>query len=288
MRTKLLKWLALIALMAYTAFISVWAISRAQATRCRGIEIRVQQKGILTDSTTQAGIVGELARYDSKLIGRPVGQINTEEIEKYFLRFNNFQDVQCALSSSGKLLIDVVPLMPEMRVFSNGDSWYINKDGKRLNADARFNADVPVVAGKFNSRIKPKDLLRLVRFINADKTYRDLFTMVKVDSENDILLIPRVAGHIINLGDTSRLQAKFKKIMTAYHEILPYRGWQTYDTISVKFKGMIVATRRDKSQRSHVPEIEEEVDIEEEALNADAGAQQQEEQPSKPKPSTEE
>ena len=47
---------------------------------------------------------------------------------------------------------------------------------------------------------------------------------------------------------------------------MPYCGWETYDTISVKYRGQVVATRRDKTPRRHAPELEEQEDVEEQAL----------------------
>ena len=34
-----------------------------------------------------------------------------------------------------------------------------------------------------------------------------------------------------------------------YKKVLPYKGWEEYDTISVKFRGQVVATRRVKGNR---------------------------------------
>ncbi|MDE6217654.1 MAG: hypothetical protein K2F64_01485, partial [Muribaculaceae bacterium] len=44
------------------------------------------------------------------------------------------------------------------------------------------------------------------------------------------------------------------------------RGWETYATISVKFRGQIVAPRRDKTPLHPLAEIEEEVNPEEASL----------------------
>ena len=35
--------------------------------------------------------------------------------------------------------------------------------------------------------------------------------------------------------------------MAMYHKVLPVRGWDYYDTLSVKWGGQVVATRRLKS-----------------------------------------
>ena len=45
-----------------------------------------------------------------------------------------------------------------------------------------------------------------------------------------------------------------------------HKGWETYDTISVKFKNQIVASRRDKSKKVHSIEIDDSVNIDEQSL----------------------
>jgi hypothetical protein len=52
-----------------------------------------------------------------------------------------------------------------------------------------------------------------------------------------------------------------------YSKVIPYKGWETYDTISVKFNGQIVATRRDKSNLINYEMPVEEEDPEEATLS---------------------
>ena len=51
-----------------------------------------------------------------------------------------------------------------------------------------------------------------------------------------------------------------------YRKVLPKKGWNEYDTISVKFKDQIVATRRIKPVIAPVETVEEEIDLEEQTL----------------------
>lgn len=265
MRNTIGKWLILIALLAYTVVMTIWADSVFATRTCSGIEVHIASPKFPGDTITRRGVVSELARYDSHIIGKPLDKINTLGIEKYLSGFNNFESVQCAVTAAGKLSITIVPMIPELRVFDGNDSYYINKDGKRIDANAKFYAQVPIVSGHFSRRFPPSALLPVARHIASDPVLKNLIMMIKADSPNDIILVPRVVGHVINLGDATDLPVKFRNLMLAYRQIMPYKGWQTYDTISVKFAGRIVATRRDKSQVSHTPLYEESIDFEEDA-----------------------
>lgn len=260
------KWSVLTILVAYAVWASVWAYGEAGNDRCSGIEVQITGAQTV-DTVTSKGVVAELARINKSLIGTPLRQINTRHIETLLNSLSNFEDVQCVITSQGKLRVCVLPMVPEMRVFDGDKSYYINKDGKHINAKAAFYADVPVVSGRFSSRFPAKEIIPVARFIDKDPVLSQLISMIEARDKNNIILIPRISGHVINIGDTTRLTEKRRNIIAAYRKILPYKGWETYDTISVKFHGQIVATRRDKSALHKEVPLTEDIDAEEATLD---------------------
>ncbi len=47
---------------------------------------------------------------------------------------------------------------------------------------------------------------------------------------------------------------------------MPHKGWLEYDTVSVKFRDQIVATRRDKKKLQHSEDYMDDFDMEEHTL----------------------
>lgn len=266
MQKTVLKWLLLFALLSYTAIAAVWAADRARNRACPGVEINVKRAGKGT-TISESAIRTQIDRFDPQLSGKNVSQIRVSELEKSLSGFNNFESVECYISSSGKLCVDVVPMIPEIRVFDrDGSSYYINKDGKRIDARADFFVDVPIVSGRFSERWPASRVLPVVRYINKDKTLRQLVSMIEVRSPHDIILVPRIAGHVINIGDSRNLDEKFRNLMLMYRKVMPYKGWDTYDTISVKFSGQVVATRRDKRVANPIVVQDDDIELEEASL----------------------
>lgn len=266
------KWLILIVLMTGAVLLTIWAGEQASASLCKGIEVEVRGGDPRLLSTTQRGVYQEVLRYDSHLLRRRTSAINTLALQQHLEHISNFESVSCMVTAQGKLRVTVVPMIPEIRVFdeSDGGSYYINKDGKRIRARAEFFADVPIVRGRFTKSFSPKDVLPVVRFVQRDSTLRHLVGMYEARGPHDILLIPRITGHVVNFGDTLRLPEKRRALLAIYRQVMPYKGWETYDTISVKYRGQVVATRRDKSAAVHSSVADDEVDLEEEALRAHA------------------
>lgn len=252
MSHKLTKWLILTVLLAYAVFVSAWAASRVHARHCTGIDIDIRPAADGRPSFLRPkavlGELGSLAQYYSKT---PLYDINTDSLEKHLNTVNNFEHAEVTRTTTGCLHISVTPLIPEARVFTSVGSYYINKDGKRMDAEADYFTDLPIIRGNFTNRMPPAGVLPVVRYIKKDKLLSSLITMIEYRNPDNILLTPRIRGHIINLGDTTDLPAKFEKLLLMYRKVMPYQGWNTYDTISLKFKGQIVATRIDKNQRRH-------------------------------------
>lgn len=268
MKTTILKWTLLIALIAYAVGMAVWANARADADVCTGIQVNISGDSKANEVTLK-GVLSELDKYPKRIKGAPMGTINTLDIERWLMRLSNFEDVSCVLNSQGVLNVDILPMIPEIRVFDGARSYYVNKDGKEIASSAEFFSDVPVVSGHFSRSLRPTYVLPVTRYIARDSLLRQLVAQVVVRDPNNIILVPRISGHVINIGDTSRLAEKHKAILTAYRRILPVKGWEMYDTISVKFKRQIVATRRNKAPLYPVLPLEELADPEEAALTAD-------------------
>lgn len=266
---KILKWGILAALLCYAAGMTVWAHHEADKHVCTGIEVHVEGSAAM-DSVIRHGVTEELRDYPVRIVGTPLHQLNTVDVERYLARYSNFESVNCMISSRGRLVVRIVPLVPVMRVFFADYSYYINKEGKHIESNAEFFNDVPVVSGNFNRRFQPKAVLPLTDYIRKDPMLNELVSMVVAENEHNLILVPRIRGHVVNFGDTTRLDEKKRALALFYRQVMPYKGWEEYDTVSVRFKGQVVATRRDKSRLNHAEEYYEDVDLEEATL-PDAG-----------------
>lgn len=265
MRKTILKWLLLTFLLAYVTSVTIWANSEARLHGCKGIVVEIES-ATAADTVTRHGVLEELSRYPRKIVGTPIETINTKDIVEYLSRLSNFEKVSCVFDTEGMLSVRIVPMIPAVRVFDGNSSYYINKDGKRIESKANFFVDVPVMTGKFSRGFTPKQVLPVVRFVEKDPVLSKVVAMIEARDADNIILVPRIHGHVVNFGDTTRLDEKRQALLTVYHKVIPYKGWEAYDTISVKFQGQVVATRRDKSSGSHGAVYDDDIDPDETTL----------------------
>lgn len=261
-----LKWTLCVIMLAYIAGALAFADYQQGRRTCPGIDLRVEG-GALPDSVMRQGVNSRLSQYGAKIKGAKLKDIDLQKIEDYLSRFSQFESVECSFDPDGRVRISVVPIKPEIRVFEpSGKSYYINRTGKRIEADAEFFVDVPVVILDPGANVSPEYVLPVVRYVCGDPELNSLIGSFKLDGDHDVLLVPRIHGHLVNFGDSTRLPEKKKALLTAYRKILPAKGWTTYDTISVKFSNQVVASRRDKSTGLHGMPLDEGEDLEEATL----------------------
>ena len=248
-------------LLVYVAVAVSWSHSRADEMMCRGLHIEVDDsKGShFVTAREVAHELGNMAKSPSK---RRLADINTDSMERLLNNIDKIESAVCTKLTDGTVNIEVTPMQPVARVFEGNHSYYINKDGKRISATARYHTDAPIIYGRFDSTMSAVDLLPLLRHISSDSAWSALITCVKADGPNNLILVPMIHGHVINIGDINDLPDKFKRIKRAYREILPVKGWNFYDTLSVKWKGQIVATRRAKKLHTAISAVDFEAERE--------------------------
>jgi len=238
-----------VVLMVYLAFALLLTNGMAARDMCRGFDIVVEQNAASRNFVTPAEVRRLLSEWELDSTAMPAADIPVYEIEKRLNTVQNIEKVKVHRLADNRVRIAVTPMIPVARVFdSYGRSYYINREGKRLTANARYRLDVPVVTGSFDAAHQPQMLIPLLERIARDSAWNALVAQVAVEPHNhDVLLVPMIRGHVINLGDTSAIDSKLRRVMTMYRNVLPVKGWNYYDTISVKWGGQVVATRRLKS-----------------------------------------
>lgn len=263
---NLLRVILSIVLMAWLVASLVLTSAWAEQRRCAGIGIEVN------DSASRRFVTArEIARDLSELgyvgRGRLMSSIDTDSIERFLSGNDKIERVTVVRLTNDSILIKVDPMVPVARVFDtmSDESYYINRSGKHIKAEARYHINVPVITGAFpDSSFTPVSLVPLVDYITADSVWNHFVTMIKVDSPTDVILVPSIKGHVVNLGEPDSFDDKFERLQTIYRKVMPVKGWQYYDTISLKWNGQVVATRRQKpvvEDKHRGDDVDEAVDM---------------------------
>lgn len=226
--------------------VAAWFMTRTAAANrmCEGVLITVHDTSEIHFVTPQE-LSAELGDFPKRALDTPLANIDIDSIERMFNLFDKIERVNVNVLSSGKLLIDVWPMRPVARIFdSAGHSYYINRSGKRIAAEPGYFLDVPVVKGDFSPSFPVTSLIPLIDYIEANPEWGEAISMIEVRSSGDIILVPIIRGHVINMGDTTDLPDKFHRLKLMYSKVMSSKGWDFYKEISVKWRGQVVGVRR--------------------------------------------
>lgn len=244
------------------------ALSHKMATDapCKGVKISVTQNE-LSQFVTAEDIDHELGGIVASAKTMTASQINLKDIETRLNALSIIESVNCRRLANDEIAIDVDPMTPVARVFDNTGSYYINKAGKHLLASPRYQIDVPVVISENDSLPNVGSILPLLERIEENEVWSQLVSALKVDNTGDIFIIPSITGHVVNIGDGSDIDDKMKRLFAFYNQVLEVKGWNYYDTISVKFSNQVIGRIIPSKMRNKTPdysdlEFEEEIDVE--------------------------
>lgn len=165
------------------------------------------------------------------------------------LRSNQYtENVAAFIDQRGNLTVRSSQKVPMVRfVDEKGNNMYMDEFGRLLPLSEKYTARVLILSGQkayeaINADMNSEDkmqLMRLLDFIHADKFLKAQIAEV-VWEKDEVILYPQVGNQVIEFGDLSKIEEKFKKLMIFYKRILPSQGWNRYARVNLNYENQIV------------------------------------------------
>ena len=109
----------------------LWARGKSQGERCTRVDVEVVN-GDSTSFVTPEGILSDLKSQGIKLEGKLMADIDASDVEEALKQSPYLESADIVKCQGGRLLIRVSQLVPVLRVFDGGSSYYVNRSGKRM------------------------------------------------------------------------------------------------------------------------------------------------------------
>ena len=181
--------------------------------------------------------------------GISMQEVSLNQIEKMVETQGFVKNAEVFADLKGNVRVEITQYEPMARIVRpTAADGYISTEGVILPTSPTYTSRVMTVEGAFaESLLKQKniaeshpDLLELIRWIHEDEFWSAQITGLDIPKKNDIRLYQQVGKQVIEIGDATDLEEKFKKINLFYEQILPAKGWNAYSRVNVKYKGQIV------------------------------------------------
>lgn len=181
--------------------------------------------------------------------GLMLEEVPMKEIEARLLGHPFVKSVEAMLGQKGILNLKISQHQPIARIAQPmGADGYITTEGRVIPTSTSYTSRVLILEGNYAEVLMDKgditadmpELMDLIRFITEDDFWNAQITELEVNSKDNIRLFQQVGRQVIEFGDAHDIANKFDRIAVFYKEILPRKGWNAYDRVSVKFKDQIV------------------------------------------------
>ena len=247
-RSKLKKLIAFVALCLVLVGFIGFVEKQAQLKTYGGLEVDLEAvSGVyfVEDKEIEQLIGAAFPNLKSDL---PVTEVPLAMIETRLAGHPFIKSAQASIGHKGILTVKIRQHEPIARIaIPMGADGYITTEGMIIPTSPTYTSRVLILVGKYAETLMDQgnvdampELMPLIRFITKDEFWSAQVTELEVNKKDDIRLHQQVGKQVIEFGDAQDIVSKFKRIEVLYKEILPRKGWNAYERISVKFKNQIV------------------------------------------------
>ncbi|MCU0439621.1 MAG: hypothetical protein MUC49_17160 [Raineya sp.] len=178
------------------------------------------------------------------LLNTPYKFLNTRQLESR-VRANPFVE-SCKISKklNGELLVWVGTVEPIVRVLGGTESFYLNSEGKKIPLSKKYSPHCLVLSTDnvyfdFKNNEDDKKLLDLLNFIAKTDIWKAHIVQIHKQKKN-LKVYLQLSDTVIEFGDWADWETKMKKIEILCKYILPKKGWNRYEKVSLKYHQQIV------------------------------------------------
>ncbi|MBE6304080.1 MAG: cell division protein FtsQ [Bacteroidales bacterium] len=228
---------------AYLVFVLFFLDIMPAETKCRGVEI------VISDNDMQALNIESIERQlkqkglDPK--GKEMEKVSTEKIEKMLLESSIVKDCQCYKTHKNLIGIRISCKRPIIHVYDQaGGEYYLDSDGAVIRS-VQNAIYLPVASGDIRDEETQKSLVNIALFLQENRFWREQVEQIHVTPKQEIILVPRIGNHLVELGKADNLEKKLSKLKEFYTEGLNKVGWNKYNRINIEFDKQVICTKKD-------------------------------------------
>lgn len=184
------------------------------------------------------------------LLIQSLGNINNKSKKSIFLKgvekeINNnpmIENAEIYLTVDGKLKARIVQRKPIARILVNNTSYYLDRNGKKMQLSKNYSARVPIVSGVLGD----KDLKNVYHFINKvldNEFMKNQIIGIEIKSNNRFNLKTRMGNQIVEFGKLENIESKINKLKAFYQKMEKDNSLNKYSKINLEFSKQIVSTK---------------------------------------------
>lgn len=176
-------------------------------------------------------------------------KLNLKSLERKIASHSHVREAEVFQDLGGNLTIKVTEHQPIARIFNrDGKDIYISSTGKVIPESVNYTPRVMMIEfekfPQLTSSIKElsmgNELFSFLKHIRNHEFWKSQVAYIYVNQANEVELYPQVTKQVVEFGTLNNFEKKMKKLMFFYKRVLPRKGWNTYERVSLKYENQIV------------------------------------------------
>ena len=249
MLKKILKLTGFLVLIIFIIGTLAFTSAESKNILCSSIEVVMDKDDVISVEKEQ--LIKLIKSADGKILEKTLNEINSDELESEIGKIPAIYsaDVYKLIVNEngaykGVLVVKVKHREPVMRVIASSGNYYLDKYGVRVPVSTNYSSNVIVSTGKVSEKFAAEKLLPFVMYVNDNDFWQAQIEQIHVNENGDVMLVPLVGDHIIELGEVENFQEKLDVMKEFYKQVLVKNNWDKYEKISLKYNNQVVAKRR--------------------------------------------
>lgn len=180
--------------------------------------------------------------------------ISLRRIEQRIEKVDFVKSAEASYDLKGNIDIKVKLVKPIARLLNGGsdNDRYLGTDGEVLPTSEKYVSKVITIDGPGSRKLmyyhQNRDstltqMLDLLHYIKENPFWKAQIAHIHLSEKNELTLLPEVGSHSIEFGPPTEVEEKFRKLEAFYKKIIPVKGWNTYNRVSIKYKNQIVCQK---------------------------------------------
>lgn len=224
--------------LAFVAVIAVliWAVNDTEDDLCRKVNIETDGE-FLSVSEIQSW----LRRKSLYPLGMPMHSVSTQEIEDGLSKHEMVRNAQCYKLGDTIVEISVEQRKPILRVLTDGETYYVDADRKRMPVRPETKVDVIWVRGHIGEQMAREEIAGFVEWLNDNSYWQPRIRSIEVREGKQVLLRQAENEPVILLGRLEDYEKKLHKVRVFIEEAnVSGVNIPTYKQLDARFDGQIV------------------------------------------------
>ena len=227
---------------AYMLFALVIIPNIPDTNRCKGVLVSVDNDE--NGNLGKENITELLDKEGLNPYGYIIDSIRCTVIENCINEISLVRDCQVYKTADRYVAIEIDCKIPILKVNDiNGNEYYIDSDGNIITGVHKA-LHLPVATGHISEEMQRTELKEMACAIYGSRFWQAQTEQIHFEKNGNIILVPRVGGHIIEFGKAENITGKLDKLYTFYTKGLNTIGWDKYEKLNIEFNDKVICTKK--------------------------------------------